>query len=190
MLAAEYDRISRLSGFAPATIDLHDWNPEVKATLAGLGFFDLLRLEVDVEPVLAQKGQHKIAIEIQWSGQTNQETLYRRERYWQSGVRCLWLFRRPGFPVSKDLPAACVSGDIAMGFEARLSDEVMPLHKFLDAVFARRFRYGIVPGSSGRVSIHSGVLDCWRSNSQARTRIVTFIEVVVDLHRCQFTVPV
>jgi hypothetical protein len=50
MLAAEYDRISRISGFAPATIDLHDWNPEVKAVLAGLGFFELLRLKVDVEP--------------------------------------------------------------------------------------------------------------------------------------------
>jgi hypothetical protein len=54
MLAAEYDRISRLSGMAPATIDIHKWNPEVKATLAGLGFFDLLDLNVDVAP--AQSG--------------------------------------------------------------------------------------------------------------------------------------
>jgi hypothetical protein len=50
ILAAEYDRISRLTGISPATIDLHKWNPEVKATLAGLGFFDLLNLNVDVEP--------------------------------------------------------------------------------------------------------------------------------------------
>lgn len=50
MLAAEYDRISRLTGIAPATINLHDWNPAVKAMLAGLGFFDLLHLNVDVEP--------------------------------------------------------------------------------------------------------------------------------------------
>jgi hypothetical protein len=63
MLAAEYDRISRLSGFAPATIDLHDWHPEVKATLAGLGFFKLLRLEVDVEPA-----QFGVIIEPMLSG--------------------------------------------------------------------------------------------------------------------------
>jgi hypothetical protein len=141
-----------------------------------------------VADVLAQTGHHKVAIEIQWSGQTSQDTLYRQERYRQSGVRCLWLFRRPGFPVSKNLPAACVSGEIATGFEARLSDQVMPPDKFLDAVFARHFRYGIVPGASGRVSIHSSVLDCWRSNCQARTRIITFIEVVIGPHRCQFTV--
>lgn len=73
--------------------------------------------------VLAQKGRHKIAIEVQLSSQTNEEILRRQERYRQSGVRCLWLVRQPGFPVSKDLPAACVSGDIATGFEARLSDQ-------------------------------------------------------------------
>jgi hypothetical protein len=39
-----------VSGLNPATVDLHNWNPEVKATLAGLGFFDLLNLKVDVEP--------------------------------------------------------------------------------------------------------------------------------------------
>lgn len=73
--------------------------------------------------VLAQKGRHKIAIEVQLSSQTNEEILRRQERYRQSGVRCLWLVRQPGIPVSKDLPAACVSGDIATGFEARLSDQ-------------------------------------------------------------------
>jgi competence CoiA-like predicted nuclease len=62
--------------------------------------------------VLAQKGQHKVAIDIQWSGQTSRQTLYRQERYRQSSVRCLWLFRRPGFPISKVLSAAWVSGDI------------------------------------------------------------------------------
>ena len=137
--------------------------------------------------MLAQKGQHKVAIEIQWSGQTGQETLYRQERYRLSGVRCLWLFRRQKFPASEDLPAVCVSGDIAGGFEARLDGQAMPLHEFLDAVFARRFRYGIPLGSSANIRVHSGVLRCWRC--KARTRIVTFIEFLVGPHRGQFTVP-
>jgi len=50
MLAAEYDRISRISGMAPATIDLHAWNESVKSTLAGLGFFKLLELDVNIVP--------------------------------------------------------------------------------------------------------------------------------------------
>ena len=104
--------------------------------------------------VLAHKGQAKVAIEIQWSGQTNEESLYRQERYRQSGVRCLWLFRRPGFPVSKDFPAARISGDITTGFEAHLGGQVMPLDEFLDAVFAGRFRYGIPLGAKAIVRIH------------------------------------
>jgi hypothetical protein len=50
MLAAEYDRISRLSGLIPATVDIHLWDAEVKATLAGLGFFDLLDLKIGITP--------------------------------------------------------------------------------------------------------------------------------------------
>ncbi|WP_456849888.1 competence protein CoiA family protein [Bradyrhizobium sp. USDA 4504] len=139
--------------------------------------------------VLALKGLNKIAIEIQWSGQTDEETLYRQERYRQSGIRCLWLFRRPGFRNSKDLPAACVSGDIATGFEARLPDQAMPLNEFLDAAFAKRLRYGIPLGARTTVRIHSGVLDCYKPNCRARTRIVTFIELLVGPHRCEFKVP-
>jgi hypothetical protein len=53
MLAAEYDRISRLSGLVPATIDIHLWDPDVKATLAGLGFFDLLDLKIGIAPYVS-----------------------------------------------------------------------------------------------------------------------------------------
>ena len=105
--------------------------------------------------MLAHNGQAKVAIEIQWSAQTDEESLYRQERYRQSGVRCLWLFRRRGFPVSKDFPAACIRGDITTGFEADLGGQVMPLDEFLDAVFARRFRYGIPVGAKAVVRIQS-----------------------------------
>jgi competence protein CoiA len=39
--------------------------------------------------VLAQKGIHKVAVDIQWAGQTNDETMRRQERYRQSGIRGL-----------------------------------------------------------------------------------------------------
>ena len=137
--------------------------------------------------MLACKGEAKVAIEIQWSGQTNDESLLRQERYSRSGVRCLWLLRRQNVPVSEDFPAARISGDIATGFKAHLGEEAMPLDGFLDAVFARRFRYGIPLGAKAIVRIQSGVLGCWKCG--VVTRIVTFIEVFVGQHRFQLTVP-
>ena len=69
-----------------------------------------------IADVLAQKGKYKIAIEIQWSGQTNEETLRRQQRYKESGIRGLWMLRQPGFPVTRDLPAICIGGDLKEGF--------------------------------------------------------------------------
>jgi len=135
--------------------------------------------------VLAHKGEAKVAIEIQWSPQTNEESLYRQERYRQSGVRCLWLLRRSGFPVSQDFPAARVSGDPAMGFQAHLGGQVMPLDEFLDAVFAKRFRYEIPVGAKAIVRIHG-----WRTFFRGEvTRDIRYIDVCVGPHRIQLTVP-
>jgi hypothetical protein len=52
ILASEYDRIARLTGFRPAAVDVHLWDPYVATTLSRLGFFDLLRLgRYEHEPV-------------------------------------------------------------------------------------------------------------------------------------------
>jgi hypothetical protein len=128
--------------------------------------------------VLACKGAAKVAIEIQWSPQTNEESLYRHERYRQSDVRCLWLFRRSGFPVSKDFPAALVSGDPTTGFKVLLGWQEMPVDEFLDAVFAKRFRYGTPLGANAIVRIR-GML----GGFEELRPLFMFIDVLVGTHR-------
>jgi hypothetical protein len=131
--------------------------------------------------VLAHKGEAKVAIEIQWSPQTNEESLYRQERYRPSGVRCLWLFRRSGFPTSKDFPSARVSGDVTAGFKAHLGRQEMPVDEFLDAVFAKRFRYGIPLGAKAIVRIRGTLVGL-----EELTPMVMFIDVSVGTHRFCF----
>jgi hypothetical protein len=131
--------------------------------------------------VLAYKGKAKVAIEIQWSPQTNEESLYRQERYRQSGVRCLWLFRRSGFPVSKDFPAARVSGDLTTGFKVHLGWQETPVDEFLDAVFAKRFQHGIPLGAKAIVRIR-----CTLGGFEELRPLFMFIDVSVGTHRFSF----
>ena len=59
-----------------------------------------------VADVMASRGAHRIAFEMQWSAQSSDETARRQEQYRSSGVRGLWLFRHPSaVQVSKDIPS-------------------------------------------------------------------------------------
>ncbi|WP_292085778.1 hypothetical protein [Mesorhizobium sp.] len=153
--------------------------------------------------VLAAKGNHKVAVEIQWSGQTPEETLSRQERYRESGVRGLWLLRQPGFPIAKSLPAVCVGGSIQQGLTALipLTDDMqardrrnperwhqaMQMGEFLRAAFSRRLRFGMGPDQEATVWIRTGTMFCWSCG--AETRIVVFLEKAVGDKRFFITIP-
>lgn len=141
--------------------------------------------------VLAQRARSRVAIEIQWSSQTNEETLCRQARYVESGVRCLWLFRHGGFPVSRDLPAVRVDGNPDEGFVAFIptgsGEQSLPVHEFFDAAFNKRFRFGLPLGCDATVSVQAGPLLCYRCD--AETRIVTGIAIDVGPDKHLFTVP-
>ncbi|WP_292391713.1 competence protein CoiA family protein [Mesorhizobium sp.] len=151
--------------------------------------------------VLATKGNHRVAVEIQWSRQTAQETMRRQQRYRQSGVRSLWLIRKLGFPISKDLPAVFVGGDKQRGFEARIPNgtrqnkrdlddpknwrQRVPMASFLQAAFERRFRYGIETEMPAIVTVQSRKL--WCRECRAATWVVTSIEITVGPYSSQRT---
>jgi hypothetical protein len=157
--------------------------------------------------VLATRGKHRVAVEIQWSGQTNDETMRRQERYKASGVRGLWLLRQPGFPVTRDLPAMCIGGSLEQGFQALIPShpymhtrdrnnpdrwhQIVPMEELLNAAFSRRLRFGR-PRSEAEeaagpdtgpdtfnytVIVSTGVTECWHRSCGARTRIVTLLDI-------------
>jgi len=146
-----------------------------------------------VADVLATNGDHKVAVEIQWSPQTPEETMARHERYKRSGVRGLWLLRHPGFPVSKDLPAVCIGGSLASGFVAHVPEhqrmkaadrdhperwrQSMPMQQFLHAVFQRRFQHGLVEGTPMSMAVILGKMTCWHPPCGSQTTILGGVAV-------------
>jgi competence protein CoiA len=141
--------------------------------------------------ILAQKGGRNVAIEIQWSSETDAEILRRQQRYRDSSVRGLWLLRQRSFPVTRELPAAGVGGSLEQGFAALIPSDSgrqgMPMREFLDAVFSKRFRFGVQVGAEATVSVRAGCLPCWSCG--AETTIITGVDVTFGAQELSFTIP-
>lgn len=150
--------------------------------------------------VLATKGNVKVAIEVQWSGQDDDETLRRQRRYRASGVWGLWLFRQPSFPVTEDLPAVCVGGTFEDGFRALLPyrsarmtrndrqkqqgwKTTLPMHEFLAAAFSQRLKWGRITqiAANANVKILSTEADCEKCG--VITEIIVGLEVKIAGYR-------
>lgn len=131
--------------------------------------------------VLATRGKRRVAVEVQWSGQADDETVRRQARYAASGVRALWLFRRPGFAVDPEVPAVRVRGTLAAG----LSILDLPAAEFLAAVFDRRLRFGIPDGATASISVTGAVATCWGKDCGALTRVVTGLVIVHGGSSCR-----
>ena len=173
--APETEDHLRLKRIAVETARAHGWTAETETsgtTPSGE------RWRADV---LASKGDHRVAVETQWSAQTNEETLRRQSRYAASGVCCLWLMRHPGFPVDRALPAARIGGDATSGYTATLetgmAQQVLPIEQFLAAAFTSRLRFGIPLGAPAQVAISASNLHCWSCG--AETRILSGVTITI-----------
>lgn len=140
-----------------------------------------------IADVLAQKGRARIAIEVQWSAQTAEETHRRQAIYERSGVRALWLMRRLTVAPTVRVPAVQVSSadnDYAVTLG---SGQKMPAADFLVAAFEGRFRFGLPEGAVATVSADEAPAWCWKCG--ALTKVITEVHVDTGPERFSFSLP-
>lgn len=155
-----------------------------------------------IADVLATRGNARVAVEIQWSTQTNEETLRRQERYRLSGVRGLWLLHQPGFPVTHKLPAACIHLDDDTGqymaMIPRYTDmaardrkqparwlQTMAVEAFIRSAFSSRLSFGKVKqGGLAQAQIYGAWVKCWRCT--AWTRAITCVAIQANGETFEF----
>lgn len=181
--APETEMHLRLKQIAVKVARAHGW--EAKTEVSGLSPSG----EKWRADILAQKETAKVAVEIQWSGQTSDETLRRQERYRVSGVRGLWVLQKGSVPVTHELPAATVVARPDHKYDAVLSSgQRLSLEAFFDAAFGRRLKYGIPDGVAGTVSINAATTKCWHDRCRTDTTIVTSLTVTFGPYRRDFSV--
>ena len=129
--------------------------------------------------VLASRKTTKVAIEVQWSRQTNEELRERQERYEAAGIRCLWLNRHPGAPISEKIPSANLVA-VDDEFYACLPKydyveqgqrkdphhygwhQSMPVRDFLAAAFSGRLKWGFKEGMEATAFLQTHRTRCWK----------------------------
>ena len=136
--------------------------------------------------VLAAKGKGKVAFEIQWSRQDNEETVRRQQRYAAAGVRGLWLFRQKDFPTGRETPsfrlvfnAEANSFDVmmpsphydAMWVARNTTDEMswgqrIPLQRFVAGALEGRLRFAPALGLRMPVEVNAVRIRCWRCKKE------------------------
>jgi hypothetical protein len=152
-----------------------------------------------VADVLATKGKIRIAVEIQWSRQSQEETRRRQERYQQSGVRGLWLLRHPILLQEKQTPTFRLrynegnhgfsvqlpSGNFRSEFmgrrdqdEARYWQQNVALREFIIGSLNGRLRFAPAIGSRMPVMVITAPVQCWKCKKV--TRIVLSLDFAAD----------
>lgn len=132
--------------------------------------------------VLATKGNARVAFEIQWSRQDNQETARRQQRYADARVRGLWLFRQKDFPTSKETPAfRLVFLEDTKSFEvlmpssqydqrwvahvrdaSRMWGQQIPLERFVVGALSGRLHFSPAIGQRMPVEVETVQIPCWK----------------------------
>lgn len=141
-----------------------------------------------IADVLATKDVKKIAFEVQWSRQRDDETRRRQARYASSGVRALWLFRQRDIPIDKDVPAVRLAFDEATSsFSARLPSpdhhewmtakelddpgcwsQSIELARFVEGALNGRLRFAPILGLTTPVDVFTEETACWRCAKTTR----------------------
>ncbi|MEP9373853.1 competence protein CoiA family protein [Mesorhizobium sp. KR1-2] len=139
--------------------------------------------------VLARKGRAGVAVEIQWSPQTVEETLRRQQRYRASGIRGLWLLRKTAVPAIEQLPSAIVLEGPNQTYDVALSSgQKMPVRSLLDAAFSGRLKFGVPRGTAGTVSVRVAPVNCWHDRCRSDTDIISGIDLVFGPYKREVSI--
>jgi len=122
-----------------------------------------------IADVYCSKGKAAIALEMQWSQQTEEEFKRRQGRYAESGVRCAWLYRlhgrreytRDDLSQSEDLPIFGFRKDLDTN-SFIVSQFKLQVEEFIKALLTGQMSWSPKSGDELEVGLIPFIEPCWR----------------------------
>lgn len=126
--------------------------------------------------VLAIKGEHRIAFEVQWSTQTFDDTKFRQNRYKESNVRGCWFFRKltktltnedGTLFVDRDIPAFLIDYKKEEDYVlAQVGRKQLPLRVLVSDLLKKKYKFceHINIRAEQKVKVLLFETICWKCN--------------------------
>ncbi|WP_168626992.1 hypothetical protein [Cryobacterium sp. BB307] len=121
-----------------------------------------------IADVLVEKGDRRIAFEVQLASQTAADYRMRQSRYERDGLECYWLVRRGDYIVHRDVPAVQVNLEAELSVSAWgsthrwIGDESLLLPQFLGNVLGGDLRWNSRPRGEIHAEVAWAVHECYR----------------------------
>jgi len=130
-----------------------------------------------IADVLAEHGKAKVAFEVQWSAQTDEDTTIRQQIYDGAGIRALWLFKLANFKSSKETPAfRLIPNNPLDGFNVKIPkndtffdgrhnfhwSQEIELSDFIKGSLSKRLVWSLAPGTKLPVRFDGVSIKCWK----------------------------
>jgi hypothetical protein len=149
-----------------------------------------------IADVLVTRGNAKLAFEIQWSSQNDDETAIRQKLYKDSGVRGLWLFKQRSFVSSQGIPAfRLVMNESQTGFIVDIPSSYDPIDRrsqypyewrqhidlveFIQGCLEKKLEWVPASGRTAPARFNGTTLTCWKCRKETRA----ILDIAVDLSK-------
>jgi competence protein CoiA len=124
-----------------------------------------------IADVFRQKDKVKLAIEVQWSHQTNAGFVRRQNKYAASGVRAAWIFKLSGNKLyrNNELPYDQATPVFGIKYRPNTKDLFVPqfdksIEDFVDGMLSGKLNWGPILGEKLYCEIIFDNIQCWKCN--------------------------
>jgi len=119
-----------------------------------------------IADVYATKNDWIRVFEVQWSRQSNEESIARHSIYKQSGVRTMWLFRQKEFELPSEIPAFRLihrsENSFCVEIETESGEEHIELQRFVKGALSGALKYAPTMNALLPLEVWIAKMDCFK----------------------------